>query len=788
MNLINQNSNIVMKSESGYPASVTVPSANSQISNVQAVSLPDMYYMADKYEKPKTFIEKLKKVDLFNIIVPWFEHPVLMLGTCFGISYAVDSFDKSCNKEYEKSIVGKAANFGDKIEQSKVVQNDISQKVLGGIKNGWTKTKQFFLKNDVIRAMVETPSEPLLSAPKEELKHTEGRLLDRFRELVFATNMYPQADKSGNAAYSKLGIKDLALNKEEISQLKKLYNVSSLKDIPSEELANRVMLQRLKYDESQIVSILHEANPTDAVARELRKVSGLTEEEFARVLDGTAEDAVELAKKASENLKPIKCMRGMVKIPNSPVQPFANESSFAEVYNRLHSITDGAKTNTGRFMSKFVQKLHRGFTFGGAKGGVLLFVAPLIVETLLNTRKADKKEKVSTFTGGLLNAVTWVFTFPIALKAIYAIGGMQFAGMGKENVEKYKKAISDFNATEFASKDAYKTAKEKLINYLKKLKGRETVGDQNLLTKMLRKIGGFTKRDLLMIKPYQSSEKSFMDFVRRIPYKFRDIGYSAMRFGIFMMVAFPLVEKILEKGIQSILGKPYDAMKEEDNKANKERQEQYTMADLKQRMMEIQYNKEHPQTIQEKAYQFIPQEKIEQDVSVDEEPAQDVTESAISNEEIIPAPQKEVVNQVVSDDAVKPIESKEPVNKNSQEIAALQMAPIVANQANIVDNSQGLPQNNMTNKLDNYTYVPSAVNNIRNSAKPSSKNDSYSYLPSSDNILKVVSQDANLGKYIPSQNPANVVKMFDNSALESALKRADRAEQRAINVLAGNFE
>ena len=44
-----------------------------------------------------------------------------------------------------------------------------------------------------------------------------------------------------------------------------------------------------------------------------------------------------------------------------------------------------------------------------------------------------------------------------------------------------------------------------------------------------------------------------------------------------------------------------------------------------------------------------------------------------------------------------------------------------------------------------------------------------------------------MGKYIPSQLPGNVAKTFDNSGLEAALRRADRAEAKALQTLAGKF-
>ena len=91
--------------------------------------------------------------------------------------------------------------------------------------------------------------------------------------------------------------------------------------------------------------------------------------------------------------------------------------------------------------------------------------------------------------------------------------------------------------------------------------------------------------------------------------------------------------------------------------------------------------------------------------------------------------------------------------------------------------------------IDNYTYVPSSKNIIPHD-KSEEKLDNYTYIPSQDNIIKEDINSANGIKrsYIPSQEAANIQKNFDNSGLDKALQKADRAEARALKILAGNFE
>ena len=91
-------------------------------------------------------------------------------------------------------------------------------------------------------------------------------------------------------------------------------------------------------------------------------------------------------------------------------------------------------------------------------------------------------------------------------------------------------------------------------------------------------------------------------------------------------------------------------------------------------------------------------------------------------------------------------------------------------------------------KVDNYTYIPSSKNIIPHKAKNNGV-DTYTYIPSSDcKIPNDAKTDEKQRRYIPSQAAANIQKNFDNSGLQSALDRAQKAEDKALRVLAGNFD
>ena len=169
VNHINQNIENRFKYQPQQPAFKSTNAMNgSDVANLD-VQLPDIYYTPDEYTGPKNFKETVKQFDLFNIIYPWLTNPFAMFGTCAGMAFSLDKFIQACGGEYEKSIVGKAARLGDKLEESKFIKSEPVQKVYGWGKTGIQKINHFFRNSDVINAIKNTPSKPEWSWVKEEL-------------------------------------------------------------------------------------------------------------------------------------------------------------------------------------------------------------------------------------------------------------------------------------------------------------------------------------------------------------------------------------------------------------------------------------------------------------------------------------------------------------------------------------------------------------------------------------------------------------------------------------------
>ena len=673
-----------------------------------AVQLPDMYYQPN--DKKVGLVDTIKKYDFMDLITPWFEHPLLMIGTCFGISKGVDAFSKSCNKEYEKSALGKAARFGDRIAQSKLFQNKPVQACEGFLGKCWKKISDLGMKNSIIKAMVETPTRPENAMPKSEVLNTEQRILEQFNTMLKDTGMLSDGGK-----YKTPNIK---LDKETLEALEKDFG-KKLSEVSREKYTNRYLLKQIGVSESEITKIIEGPNASKATMEKILKHIGVgSEAELKAIAEGSNPESIKEAVRICEKLKNIKINKGKL---------VSNETGFQELFNRFYSIREGAKTKAGRFTAKLTQWLHRGLTFGGTKATVMLWVAPLIARTLVNTHKAEKNEKVGTFVDGMIMATSWVFTFPLILKAIHAFGGAQYAGMGKEKVEELRKLINDFNTEvrngKFKSFKEWRNAVYGKNGIKKQIKNLYKVENQGFITQTIRKISKFTKSDLMKLERYEG-KNILGNFVRNTPAKIKNFAWSAGRFGVFMFIGMPFVDKIINKVAGAIFGNHYDGMAEKENQEAKEKQEEFTKKDLEERLYNAQAVK--------MGVIPNPEEKTVQ---------QEVQPIPVISEQPQEQPIKQPETQTVSQSQEQVIEEQS------------QAQPVIQRQEQVLQ----------TQKRDNYTYIPSQENLIKKSVQPV------------------------INKYIPSQNAANLVKTFDNSGLDSALRKADRAEQKAMQILAGKF-
>lgn len=705
----------------GIPPRAAQPAMRPQ---PQTVRIPEYYQPYDK----KGFKEYFEESPLYTMIVkgffgPLIDHPIASVLTWFGCGFLLDKYTAACGGEYDKSLLKKVTNFGDRLEKSSFVQSRPMQTVLGWFNSAGKKGSSFIEKNSVLRAIFKTSTNPEMELVKSEMLPQRQRILHDFNLITKELHL---EDDKGFAKLNKL-----ALDSEEKNKLK------SLKDIlTSEEKASSyIQLKRLGMKEDEIKTIISSAD--GGVARTKKEVLKAFGDKNIDWLKSVHKDTIGDTTIINEVQEACRKVGSKVRVGMGEFKPFGIDIGIFNaptkrivgcdsVFNRLFSLTkEGAKTATGRFMSRFMQMVHRGLTFGGGKLGVLLFIAPAFVETAINVHKAEPNQKVSTGVSNLVNHISWVFTFPFALQIMHHIGGAKYAGMKDTDIQAIRDKLKEIN-----DKNKKNGTPEGFESYEKWLKERNKVNDfikdhskvngQKWYTRAIRKVAGWLTPDLGRVDAYNTGNWLTTKFsqMRNLP---RNLFGVPVRLLLFGLLTMGVLDSILNKCIKLIFGESYDSMKEEEIKDAKKEQKKFLKEDLTERLYEAQRKK------------------------------------------------------------VQELDKTAPQHINSQ-------ANGIAHHGAQPNNVQKAQLNSyLQHKVDNYTYIPSQQNLIKKEAQD--KRDNYSYMPSQNSVIPSKnSESVNTRSYIPSQRAANISKTWDNSGLQSALNRADRAENRALKVLAGNFE
>lgn len=740
------------------PQEQYVPTPESQ--------LPDLYYDPNYNKEILTFKDKLKKVDAFGAVYPWLEHPILMGGTTVGTFWAFNKFTNAWGGEvYEKSLLGKATKFGDNIANSKVFQNETSQKILNVISSGWKKAGQALNKVQIFRAMKENPLHPEWPMAAYETITQDQRIISEdFRRIVEGLEL-----TSDNA----ISIEKIGLKKSEHDVLKRVFNVQKISEITDEETVIATLMKRLGKTDAEALQAARSGSASmSAVKDEIRSLMGASIDQLEKIVKNCekgdfADDVLEIARKSKGK---VWVGEGEYKWLGKVFQPFKRYIGMDNVFNRMHSLRvgagGGAETRLGKLMSQVIQKIYRGFTFGGGKLGMLILIVPHIVSAIMNTVKADKDEKIGTVVQNGIGVFSWVFTIPLATQLVYKLGGIKNAGMGDR--------VAQIDALKESYKaGTYNGTRKDLLNEIKRLR---KVDGQNLLTKMARKIAGFFTSDLGTVKPL-ANESMFARMKGNLGNFMRNFGNVPIRF-LVVMGLMGVLDGIINKTLSAIFGRSHDEMEVEAHEEEKKAQKSFTKEDLHQRLLNanqaklaangglaqagIQQNQPAQPLLTPEQYEQFSNKQ--QEIAEDNQPQLDPNVVKMNSE-----------IESLKPNRTTPIETVSPEQKKEVYIPNQNVAPdVLASQEPV--------------KKDNYGYIPTPVINPE-IAKAEQKTgyDKHNYIPSSENKLGAEAQAKVLNRYIPSQDAANVPRIFDNSGLDGALARADRAEKMAIETLNGNF-
>lgn len=490
--------------------------------------------------------------------------PLIILASWLGLNKLTGLFNKGCTGDnYDKTIVGRLGNFGDKMAK-KGSSNKTIKSVKAAFNTMNTNIKNYINKKPMLSAMFNTPTKPENSSVKGFMETQQAADLSEASRTI-----------SGYLDEMPKSFKEAGATKAEMQALKAKYGTNIFGGIKHKKRA----LQELQFNRIGHSGLIDTLSP-DKIAETLKELKikhlGLDPKTYKKVLehpDKNAKIITEACKRGGKNAKAFfgrfSWIPGMSLITK-------RSTNLSMSYNKLLAETKHV-TKLGRGLARGSKLFMRGLTLGGGKLGTLM-VAYGLGTALYNAVKAPKEQKVGTAVAGGVEAVSWIASMPIAIKMIHSVSGLQYTGLSKMQVGRYRVALKNFNKTAkaggFATQAAYDTALA-AVNNLKKVSGT-----QSKLTKLMVKLGKGLGVALENPVPFKEATKALKggakmsaisrNLKRALPLLGKNaIGYP-LRFALYIAVFSPIVDKLISSVTSAIFGKPYEPEETEDKDKDKQ--------------------------------------------------------------------------------------------------------------------------------------------------------------------------------------------------------------------------
>ena len=485
----------------------------------------------------------------------------------FVLGKGIDLYNNKCSGEYASSLPAKIGRLGDKIAGSKVAQSDFVQNIgKKASEYGRIATERWRNNSNVIRNLMEHSTLPENEMAKATMYTQSEELASEVKHLFDSYTNKPK-------------LRNIIPTKEEKQFVKELFKEGAT----SIDKVNAIQLHRAnpkKYkDLASINQILSQRATNPNIIKEtLLKEAGCDLATFQKYTENPTKYTKELRELAIKLGKDVKLYKGNYYVAG-PI--FRRKLDMSQIGNKMLSVAKDAvdktgaklppKTALGRGMSQTMQGIMRGMTFGGGKLGLLIFVAPALVDMYKNAKEAPDDQKLGTIAYGAVESISWVATFPLSMKLMHKIGGLRYLGMTPKQVELYRKELANFN--KLNAEGAFKTLDE-YKNAWSKVKVLRTPSTKlNFLEKGLKGLGFAITQDLEMRhswkNPNLSGIKSLGNSLRgkRIGNFFRHGVGTVGKLGLFAGLMMGVLSPMISKPIEWIFGKHYDRHEEAEKRA-----------------------------------------------------------------------------------------------------------------------------------------------------------------------------------------------------------------------------
>ena len=694
-------------------------------------------------------------------------NPLLYAGTgaaiWYGISQGMDVFNKKCATDYEKSVFGKLGAFGDR------VANAWNGTWLGKLFNkGGNKAKDIghwmTEKNSIAYSLANHSTQPEWGFAKTPGKGVHGFLAMDMQQM-FEEYLKPASQNRNKASW--------LVGKNVNPQVLERYGMQQSdidafkKSLKGKTFAQKQLLIQKKELEllgvkSKVIEKLEAKTGLKGLSKlahnlKVRKLGFNSVADFEAVKkDITAhpEKVMQALENATKN--------GDVKVSiwkkgggfgKFMYHMFGREVSFKEYLNKYKAaLGKGNSTALGRALPKALSWLLEGCTnrFAGGKIAVAM-QAGIFADMLIHTFKAPQGEKGKTLAERFVNDFTYFMAMPLGIVAMHKVGGLKYAGMTTEQVEKFRAAREKFNADVkaglLADKKVYKARKKDLKNMLK-------ANVKNPITKLFKKIGGFINIGNETLLARRSNAKWNMNFFRKFGNFFRNLAGVPLRIAIPLAIVSPFLAKLTTKGAHAIFGKPTKSVLDEDKE---ETPKDPQMTPEQQQALQAALIKAAQAQNQAAKVPQSPTNLINQYVNQ--------AHSAQTLQSPIPSSQTNLLNNYVNRQGGIP---------TAQNTASALLQPAAGTQPlnlqpSVKDAADKLTRSSTAPQTRTYSYIPSPDCNVKPDAPKAEKSAPQPAKP----------------KYIPS--PDNIVPpgpAEDYTGVAAAMKKCDDAEKQVAETLA----
>lgn len=529
----------------------------------------------------------------------------LTAGTWYAIAQTMDKVNEKYSGDWDKSLPGKIAKWGDKVSS----KTWLGRKIDRGLRrmelqlHKWSKNSKFlysllnhstrpenqfarvpglgmpgFHGTDVSQVFDEF-MEPIAGKPKTILGFPTGKIKNMFQKLENYNIPQSEIDTLFDSVKGKTPYEQaVALQAKELEILgAKPEVIQKFKDgkISLENMQQHAAgLKRRHFGLSrkEYAALKGKAldNPKEFEAMFDRMAKNPATRDWKVSIWRSKGNSVfhKLANKLGDNA----FGKFFEKVGNYWVKAvnhfFGRTVRMSEVSNKYKVVYGkGAKSKLGKALNKALAWIIEGGTnrFAGGKLAVLMQAA-IFGDMFYQTIKAPKNEKVKTLMERGVNDFSYFIAMTLGIMGMHKVGGFKYAGMTVKQREAFRQALKVHNdkvvAKGFATKAEFNASKKALNDML------NAKGIKNPITKLFHKIGKFINIGNERILSYRSTSKWNMNWFRRLA-NGNIIGIP-MRIIIPLMIVSPFIAKAATTLCHKIFGRPTNSVLDEEQEKEPE--------------------------------------------------------------------------------------------------------------------------------------------------------------------------------------------------------------------------